>query len=271
LKIDNGLFGLVGPNGAGKTTLIRILAGLLRVTDGRVHVLGHDIMTPEGKHAVKAALGYLPQEIDLYPDLSAREFLNYIGDLKSPTNRAAVRRQADQLLEMVSLTTVADRRIQTFSTGMKRRVGFAQALLGNPQLLILDEPTAGLDPEERLHLLNLLVDMALQRVVILSTHIINDISQRCINLALMNHGQIPFQGNPRDLISRAEGHLWSLTLPITEKPASSLISVSASPIDEGFVQYRVLGDPLAKYNARPLEPNLEDGYLWLMHGIQTGQ
>jgi ABC-2 type transport system ATP-binding protein len=270
LTIGNGLFGLVGPNGAGKTTLMRVLAGLLRVTDGSVNVLGHDITTAKGKRAVKAVLGYLPQELDLYPDLSAREFLKYIGDLKQPADRAGVRRQADQLLELVGLSQVADRRIRTYSGGMKRRVGFAQALLGNPQLLILDEPTAGMDPEERLHLLNLLVEMARERVVILSTHIINDVSQRCADLAVLYQGQIPFHGNPRDLIAQAKGHVWSINLA-GEKPDSSLVTVSALQVSDGLVQYRILGSPSAKYAAIPLEPNLEDGYLWLMQMVQAKQ
>jgi ABC-2 type transport system ATP-binding protein len=270
LSIGNGLFGLVGPNGAGKTTLMRVLAGLLRVTDGRVCVLGHDITTVRGKQAVKAALGYLPQELGLYPDLSAREFLNHIGALKQPTNRAGIRRQVNELLELVNLSQVADRRMRTYSTGMKRRVGFAQALLGDPRLLIVDEPTAGLDPEERLRLLNWLVDMARQRVVILSTHIIDDVSQRCTDLAVLYQGQIPFHGHPHDLSAQAKGHVWNITTT-GEKPDSDLVMVSALQVTEGLTQYRVLGDPVAKYAAIPVEPNLEDGYLWLMQTLQVKQ
>lgn len=268
LKIETGLFGLVGPNGAGKTTLMRTLAGLLRPTSGAVHVLGHDIATAAGKQAVKAKLGYLPQEMGLYPDLSAREFLDYVGALKKITDRAARRRQIDQLLELVGLSQVAGRRMGTYSTGMRRRVGFAQALLGNPQLLIVDEPTAGLDPEERLRLLNLLVEIARQSTVILSTHIIDDVSQRCNDLAVLYRGRIAFRGSPRDLAARATGRVWLLTLT-GDKPDAGLITISALQRSEGTVQYRVLGTPSGQHPATPADPGLEDGYLWLMHTLQA--
>jgi len=168
------MFGLLGPNGAGKTTLMRILAGLLRPTSGRVHVFGHDVTEPKGKLAVKALLGYLPQELGLYPDLTAREFLDYVALLKGLSDPNARRRQIADRLELVRLTEAADRRLKTYSGGMKRRVGIAQALLGEPQLIIVDEPTVGLDPEERVRLRNLLGDTARHCAVILSTHIVED-------------------------------------------------------------------------------------------------
>lgn len=268
LKIETGLFGLVGPNGAGKTTLMRILAGLLRPTGGNVCVLGHDVTTAVGKQAVKAKLGYLPQELGLYPDLTAHEFLDYIGALKKITDHAARRRQIDELLELVGLSQVADRRMGAYSTGMKRRVGFAQALLGNPQLLIMDEPTAGLDPEERLRLLNLLVEIARQSTVILSTHIIDDVSQRCNDLAVLHDGRIPFRGSPHDLAAQAKGQVWLISL-IKDKPPAELTTISALQRGEGAVQYRVLGNPSEQHHAVPAEPSLEDGYLWLMKTLQA--
>jgi ABC-type multidrug transport system ATPase subunit len=149
LEIGSGMFGLVGPNGAGKTTLMRILAGLLRPTSGQATVYGNNITTSRGKMVVKALLGYLPQELGLYPDLTAREFLDYVAVLKGMTDGIEMRKQVDETLELVGLAADAGRKMRTFSGGMKRRVGIAQALLGHPQLLIVDEPTSGLDPEER--------------------------------------------------------------------------------------------------------------------------
>jgi len=186
LEIGSGMFGLLGPNGAGKTTFMRLLAGLIRPTSGRVNVFGHDVTTPQGKLAVKALLGYLPQELGLYPDLTAREFLDYVAILKGVTDGRTRRGQIEEALELVRLSDVANRRVKTYSGGMKRRVGIAQAILGNPKLLIVDEPTVGLDPEERVRLRNLLSDMAMRCIVILSTHIVEDISQSCNDLAVIN-------------------------------------------------------------------------------------
>src|SRR5688572_8513703 len=172
-----GMFGLLGVNGAGKTTLMRIVAGLLEPTAGRVEVFGSDMATPKGKHAAKSLLGYLPQELGLYPNLSGREFLDYIAILKGITSKKARQTQIDELIERVNLGDAANRQIKGYSGGMKRRIGVAQALLGQPKLLIVDEPTAGLDPEERIRLRNLLGDVARDCTVILSTHIVEDISQ----------------------------------------------------------------------------------------------
>lgn len=262
LEIGSGMFGLVGPNGAGKTSLMRILAGLLRPSSGTVTVAGHDITTGRGKQAVKEMLGYLPQELGFYPDLTAREFLDYIAILKGVSDGQARRRQIGELLERVRLTEVADRKIKGYSGGMKRRVGVAQALLGAPRLLIVDEPTAGLDPEERVRLRTLLSEVASRCTVILSTHIIEDISQSCRDLAVMKQGQVLFRGSPRDLITQARGHTWLVTTP-GEPPEGEMALVSSMPMQEG-VQYRVLGTPANHSSATPAEPSLEDGYIWLM-------
>ena len=262
LQIGPGMFGLVGPNGAGKTTLMRILAGLVRPTSGQARVFGHDVTTPSGKHAAKALLGYLPQDLGLYPDLSAREFLDYIAVLKGVADRNSRRAQIDEALAAVRLEADAGRRLKTFSGGMKRRVGIAQALLGSPQLLIVDEPTAGLDPEERVRLRNLLSEMAQRCTVILSTHIVEDISQSCNDLAVIGQGRVLFQGSPQALIARAQGQVWALVTP-GERPNGGVSVVSSLQLQEGM-QFRVLGVPAAHYQARPVEPSLEDGYMWLM-------
>ncbi len=265
LNIDTGMFGLVGPNGAGKTTLMRILAGLLRPSGGRVTAFGHDLATYAGRHTVKMNLGYLPQELGLYPNLNAYEFLDYMAILKGITDAGERKRQIGNLLETVRLTDSAKRPLKTYSGGMKRRIGIAQALLGHPRLLIVDEPTAGLDPEERVRFRNLLADMAVERTIILSTHIVEDISQSCNDLAVMRAGTVVFRGAPADLIQRARGHVWTLT---GQRPAESLTLVSTLHLQQG-VQYRVLGDPGG--DALPAEPTLEDGYMWLMQSAELSK
>ena len=261
LEIGGGMFGLVGPNGAGKTTLMRIISGLLIPTSGMVRVFDQDVTTSQGKMATKAVLGYLPQELGLYPNLTAREFLDYIAILKGVTDRTTRRAQVNEVLQQVRLSDEADRQLKTYSGGMKRRVGIAQALLGDPRLLIVDEPTSGLDPEERVRLRNLLSDMAARRTVILSTHIVEDISQSCTDLAVIAHGQVLFRGAPRELIARARGHVWTINTG-GARPNAGLTVVSTLQLQDS-VQYRVLGDPQG-YSAAPVEPSLEDGYMWLM-------
>ncbi len=263
LNIGAGMFGLLGPNGAGKTTLMRILAGLVRPTSGGVRVFGNDVTTEAGKQVVKALLGYLPQELGLYPNLTAIEFLDYIAILKGVTQAKERREQIDRVVEAVRLSEAANRQMRTFSGGMKRRVGVAQALLGNPRLLIVDEPTAGLDPEERVRLRNLLSDMAARCTVILSTHIVEDISQSCNNLAIIAKGQVLFQGSPQELIGTAQGKVWSLLMTNGNRPNYGLITVSSLQLQEG-TQYRVLGTPDPQLQATQVAPSLEDSYMWLM-------
>ena len=260
LTIGQGMFGLVGPNGAGKTTLMRILAGLLNPTHGTIQIFGHDMSKVQGKQATKALLGYLPQDFGVYPNLTAMEFLDYVGILKGVTDSTQRKHQVEDALESVRLSDVKERRLKTYSGGMKRRVGIAQALLGSPKLLIVDEPTAGLDPEERVRLRNLLGDVAQRCTVILSTHIVEDISQSCNTLAMMQKGQVVFQGSPRDLIAAARGKVWTIVTDGT-RPDENLSVVSTLQLQEG-VQYRVLGQPDAHYNAKAVDPSLEDGYIW---------
>jgi ABC-2 type transport system ATP-binding protein len=262
LEIGAGMFGLVGPNGAGKTTLMRILAGLLKPSSGRVNVLGNDPSSIRGKLAIRSLLGYLPQELGLYPDLTGLEFLEYIALLKGIREKSKRQKQLDELLELVSLTEVAHRKMRTFSSGMKRRVGIAQALLGSPQLLIVDEPTSGLDPEERVRFRNLLADLAGRCTVILSTHIIEDISQSCTSMAVIYHGQVLFGGSPGELIANANGKVWQITTD-GRKPGSGVDIVSTRQTQKG-TEYRVLAEGIEGFPSESVVPSLEDGYLWLM-------
>jgi ABC-type multidrug transport system ATPase subunit len=262
LEIGAGMFGLVGPNGAGKTTLMRILAGLLPPTSGRVSVLGQDPTTPQGNRAVKSMLGYLPQELGLYPDLTALEFLEYMALLKGIHGRSERDGQIAGILQQVGLEGEEKRKLRTFSGGMKRRVGIAQALLGSPQLLIVDEPTAGLDPEERVRLRNLLAGMAGKCTVILSTHIVEDVSQSCSDLAVINQGKVLFHASPMALIESASGHVWQVTSDGV-KPEAEVEIVSMVQTRQGM-QYRLVGDPPSGMQKVALEPSLEDGYIWLM-------
>lgn len=262
LTIPGGMYGLLGPNGAGKTTLMRILAGILRPTSGTIQVGEYDGNSERGRTAIKRVLGYLPQDLGVYPDLSAREFLDYIAILKGIDERRVRQKRVEELLGLVSLSDVAGRKLKTFSGGMKRRIGIAQALLNDPRLLIVDEPTAGLDPEERIRFRNLLSDLRGDRIILLSTHIVEDIAQTCRRLAIMNKGRMIFQGSTEELTNEARGKVWTVTTS-GERPEGDITVVST--INMGAtVQYRVVGDLLQDSGAVSSEPSLEDSYVWLM-------
>jgi ABC-type multidrug transport system ATPase subunit len=264
LTINEGMFGLLGPNGAGKTTLMRILAGIAHPTAGNVLVAGYNLADEKARTDYKAMLGYLPQELGMYPDLSARQFVDYMAILKGMHIPGQRKRRVDDVLEMVGLSDVAERKIKGFSGGMKRRVGIAQALVNDPRVLIVDEPTAGLDPEERIRFRNILVDLAANRVVLLSTHIVEDIGQTCRNMAVLSKGRIIFTGSPRELTELAEGRVWTVTTQSPRKPNNGLTVVSMLHLAEG-TQYRLVGASAEEYDgALSTQPGLEDGYVWLM-------
>jgi ABC-2 type transport system ATP-binding protein len=264
LQIGKGMFGLLGPNGAGKTTLMRIVAGIIDPSQGQVKISGIDLATEKGKQAVKSILGYLPQELGLYPDLSARQFVEYMAILKKMDEPEARQKRVAEVLDLVGLSKDADRKLKGFSGGMKRRVGIAQALVNDPQVLIVDEPTSGLDPEERIRFRNLLVNLALDRTVILSTHIVEDIGQTCQDLAVLSKGHLLFRGSPVELTQAAQGKVWAVTTPGPRKPDNGLTVVSMLHMAEG-VHYRLVGeDPSGYPNAASQQPGLEDGYIWLM-------
>lgn len=261
LTLTSGMTGLLGANGAGKTTLIRILAGIVRPTSGTVRIGGHDISGAAGRMEVKRILGYLPQHLDIYPDLSAREFLDYIALLKGISDRAARRDQIEMLLEQVGLTAVADRRTGGYSGGMKRRAGIAQALLGDPSVIIVDEPTAGLDPEERMRFRALLAGLGGDRVIILSTHILDDVAQTCSQVAVLSEGRLVRHGSTAELVAAAAGRTY-VTASAPALPGGDLAVVSAQSGPDG-TRYRIVTDhPPA--GAEPVEPTLEDGYVALL-------
>jgi ABC-type multidrug transport system ATPase subunit len=269
LVIPHGMFGLLGPNGAGKTTLMRILAGILYPTSGTVQVGQYNGANEQGRTVIKQFLGYLPQELGMYPDLSVYEFLDYVGLLKGLKDRRQRGSQVEQLLETVGLSNVARRKIKMFSGGMKRRLGIAQALINDPQLLIVDEPTAGLDPEERIRFRNLLSDLGGNRTVLLSTHIIEDIAHTCQHIAVMKSGQVIFQGTVAQMLEATHDKVWLLT---THGPQPEGNFTIVSVLNMGAnVQYRVVGELSPRVEAVPTEPGLEDGYVWLMHAHQPQQ
>jgi ABC-2 type transport system ATP-binding protein len=267
LTISNGMFGLLGPNGAGKTTLMRILTGILRPTNGMLQIDNYNGNSEKGRKAIRHVLGYLPQDFGVYPDLSAHEFLDYIGILKGLRDRTARHRRVEELLEIVSLTPVSNRKLKTFSGGMKRRIGIAQALLNDPQLLIVDEPTAGLDPEERIRFRNLLSELGGNRTIILSTHIVEDIAQTCQKIAILKEGRVIFHGNSADLISKAQGKVWVVNTPGI-KPVGNITVMSTLHLSNS-VQYRVVGELSDSTGALLADPNLEDSYVWQMHELRA--
>jgi ABC-2 type transport system ATP-binding protein len=266
LSIPSGMFGLLGTNGAGKTTLMRILAGVLPATSGRVLVGGHDVSSRAGRVAVQRRLGYLPQDLGLYPDLTATEFLDYVGLLKGLDDRIGRRRQAASLLELVGLSDVAGRRLKGFSGGMRRRVGIAQALLGDPALLIVDEPTVGLDPEERIRFRTLLSGLAGERTVLLSTHIVEDVAQTCRQTAVVAAGRVLFTGAVTDLVARAQQMTWEMTT--TGAPPTEGVVVSAISRADG-THYRVVSPRPPGPGAVPAVPSLEEGYVALMQSASA--
>ncbi|MDQ1293723.1 MAG: type transport system ATP-binding protein [Actinomycetota bacterium] len=265
LSVADGLFGLLGSNGAGKTTLMRVLCGILPASSGQVVIDGHDLSTAAGARAVKQSLGYLPQDLQLYPDLTGREFLDYIGLLKGLDDDRARREQIQQLLEQVALNDDAGRRTREYSGGMKRRLGIAQALLGNPRLVIVDEPTAGLDPEERIRFRTLLASLGAGRTVILSTHILDDVSQTCPEVAVLSHGQLVYRGPTLGLAEEARGKVTTVLTP-GPPPAGDHTVISAITAAEG-TWYRLISDapPPGSIAATP---TLEDGYVVLMHTLR---
>lgn len=260
LDLPQGMIGLLGSNGAGKTTLMRILCGIIQPTRGKVMIDGHDLAEATARRAVKKTLGYLPQDVEPYPNLTPLEFLDYVGVLKGIDSAKRRTQQARELIAQVGLSDAQDRKVGGFSGGMRRRVGIAQALMGDPQLLIVDEPTAGLDPEERMRFRTLLATLGQNRTVILSTHILDDVTQTCPYVFVLREGNLRYDGSTEGLIEAARGRTW-LTAAQTSPPPEHVTVVNATTTGAG-TQYRIITDrPPA--DAVAIEPNLEDGYMAL--------
>ena len=262
LEVERGVLGLLGPNGAGKSTLMRILATVTRPTTGRVRWNGTDIA--EKPDAVREVLGYLPQDFGVYPQLTAEEFLTYLAAVKGLGARAARRRVAE-MLELVNLTEVRRRPLGGFSGGMKQRVGVAQALLNDPRLLIVDEPTVGLDPEERVRFRHLLSELAGDRIVLLSTHIVSDVEATAAEIAVLRSGRLLAHATPEDLLAAAEGRVWEWRVPSGElATVRERFAVSKAVRRSDGVEVRAVAPEPPAEDVRPVAPTLEDAYLHVM-------
>lgn len=267
LELYPGILGLLGPNGAGKSTLMNILATITRPTEGQVLWNGVDIVKQPDE--LRRVLGYLPQSFGVYPNLSAQEFLEYLAAVKGLDSRSA-RRRIDELLQLVNLTEVRKRPLDGYSGGMKQRVGIAQALLNDPQLLIVDEPTVGLDPEERVRFRDLIADLSGERIVILSTHIVSDVEATATRIVVTNQGRLVTDTRPEKFLRLMDGMVWEWLIPSEE-----LVQVKKKYLTSGAlrrpdgVQLRVISVNAPAREARLVTPTFEDAYLKLVSNGQV--
>jgi ABC-2 type transport system ATP-binding protein len=264
MTIENGMFGLLGPNGAGKSSLMRILVTLAKPTSGQILVNGLDLQ--KNRKEIRSMLGYLPQDFRFFAKLRTYEFLDYIARLAG-MNKSSVRKDAiEKMLEEVGLYEARNRFANNLSGGMKRRLGIAQALIGDPQIIIVDEPTTGLDPEERIRFRNLLTRISERDVVIiLSTHIVGDISSTCTDMALMNKGLLAFKGSPEELISQARNNVWRINATDFEyhEIQDKYPIISSIPSENGW-EVQVVSKSINGYDGHQIEPNLEHAYVNFM-------
>jgi len=263
LKIGNGMFGLLGPNGAGKTTLMRIICGILEQSYGKVWINGLD--TQKMREELQGLIGYLPQEFGSYENMTAHEYLHYQAMLKNIIDVKTREERVTYVLSAVHMEERRNDKIGSYSGGMKQRMGIAQILLHLPRILVVDEPTAGLDPRERIRFRNLLVELSRERVVIFSTHIIEDISSSCNQVAVLNKGKLRYFGKPIDMTKEAEGHVWQFNIPVSEFGAFIDKHLVVHHMSEGEnVRVRVISESSPWVGAINATPNLEDAYLWLL-------
>jgi ABC-type multidrug transport system ATPase subunit len=264
MVIPTGMFGLLGPNGAGKSTLMRILVALMSPSSGQVSIFGYDLQ--KNRQEIRRILGYLPQDFRFFAKYKTYEFLDYAARLSGMNSRRERKAAVDAMLENVGLFDVRERYADKLSGGMKRRLGIAQALIHRPKLIIVDEPTTGLDPEERIRFRNLLSEVSEQGVtIILSTHIVGDISSTCKCMALMNKGEVSFFGSPQEMLRRAEGKVWRLHVSGEELRDLNqhYPVISTIPSGAGW-EVQLVADEVCGYEAHPFPPNLEHAYVYYM-------
>jgi ABC-2 type transport system ATP-binding protein len=262
LELEPGVVGLLGPNGAGKSTLMRILATITRPTEGTV--LWNDTDILKSPDTLRAVLGYLPQDFGIYPHLTGKEFLEYMAAIKGLDARTA-RRRIEELLVVVNLVDAAKRPLGGYSGGMKQRAGIAQALLNDPQLLIVDEPTAGLDPAERVRFRNLLSDLAGERIIILSTHIVSDVEATATDIVIINKGCQVQRATPGKLLAQLDDRVWQWVIPEEQLAGlkQTYLVIGTMHRADG-IQVRIVSETAPAAEALPDAPNLEDVYLYLV-------
>ncbi|MFV9550866.1 ABC transporter ATP-binding protein [Algibacter sp. PT7-4] len=259
LEITNGMFGLLGANGAGKSSLMRTIASLQEPSSGSITFNDTDII--KQPQEVRKQLGYLPQEFGVYPKISAEKLLDHLAVLKGVLNKKERKEQVTALLQQVNLYQHRKKSVFTFSGGMRQRFGIAQALLGNPQIIIVDEPTAGLDPEESNRFLNLLSEIGENVIVILSTHIVEDVRNLCPKMAILSNGEIISQGNPTQMVASIDGKVWSKIIAKKDLEVfKKTFSVISTKLVAGETQIRVLSDNKPETGFTSITPNLEDYY-----------
>lgn len=266
LDIKAGMFGLLGPNGAGKSTMMRTIATLQDPDSGSIQF--NDIDVLNDNFALRRLLGYLPQEFGVYPNVSAYKLLDYFASLKGVSGHKDRKKLIDYVLDITNLTDAARRHVSAYSGGMKQRFGIAQMLLNDPKLIIVDEPTAGLDPTERKRFLNVLREISLGNIVIFSTHIVEDVLELCTDMAIMNEGSILLRNSPQDATTNLKGKLWNTT--ITEeleglKEKYKVISSSYNP--DNSLNLRVFSDDKPGEDFSPSVPNLEDVYFFHLNNL----
>ena len=260
LTLGSGVYGLLGPNGAGKTTLMRIMTDLLAPSTGRVLLDGQDIAVMGA--AFRKKLGYLPQDFGVYPNFTAEQFLLYIARLKG-LSKFEAKRQTDGLLHMVGLEDKKQKKLKGFSGGQRQRVGIAQALLGDPEILVLDEPTAGLDPEERIRFRGIISDLSQQKLVLLSTHIVSDLEAVANEIILLRKGVVLEMQKPASLLDRLNGQVWLVTVPAADEAAlTKQYACSNVMHTDGKSVIRLLSESVPRPDAVPTAPNMEDLYLY---------
>lgn len=265
LEINNGMFGLLGPNGAGKSSLMRTIVGLQTVDSGEILLNGTNIL--ENPMFIKEQLGFLPQDFGVYPKISAYELLNHIAILKGVSNKTARKEQIESLLEKVNLSSQKNKEVHTFSGGMRQRFGVAQSLLGNPRIIIVDEPTAGLDPEERNRFNGLLSEIGSERIVILSTHLVEDVRNLCSQMAIMQNGKVLLQGNPNDFVTELKCKIWQkqISKEALEKYKSNF-HVIASHYIGGKLNIQVFSEKILP-DFEAVQPTLEEVYFKTLNQI----